>query len=146
MKFKDREFLLNIDACDDALRWAERFETMALAFAGCHRSDWMRYALECLSQWDESAAISELLIEKMRREKWGPEQIRATVGNPFAEVPRVECWFCVNGRPLTRDELKDSQLVGTLPRCYKHIAQVDAFNQLVSGALAARFAGTELLA
>lgn len=101
-------------ACLSGARWADKFETLADAWDNCSRVRWMLWAL----------AELEITVSNSEHGARNADVLRSLIGNPWRTDKRRRCLYCVLPNPLTEEEERDSQLVGTQPRCAEHLREV----------------------
>lgn len=116
MNAEGRRFLS--DACGGAQKWADQFETLDEAWDVCANAEWLLWAVQKVRRMGLGQGV------RFIPRHWSAEEIHTYVENPFERRSLARCLYCAPPRWLTNNELRESNLCGTIPRRPEHLALI----------------------
>lgn len=84
--------LEDLNACNDAVQWAQSYDSLDVAWAACERADWMLWLLGRLSGPPESEARKPLVLCACACARTALRFVKEGETRPLACIETVERW------------------------------------------------------
>ena len=86
------EPIKRMGACEEALEWAEDYETLADALANCERGDWMLWLLGRLSGDPETDSRKKLVLTACQCARLALPYVKEGEDRPLKAIETAEAW------------------------------------------------------